>query len=275
MPRERILIAVKTYPALSQKYGETVCTAGIRPDGTWMRIYPVPFRRLEDEGHYKKFDWIEADFRPATFDPRPETFHPTDFSQFVPRGHVGKNDGWRERRHYLLNQTTVYTDITTLIEKAKQNILSLAMFKPARILGFICENDDREWDPGKIEIMRQKARQGELFPEESWRQTFKLIPKLPYAFSYRFEDINGRQCTLQILDWECGQLYWNCCRQNGEDEEDAIQKVRDKYFQELTRRDLYFILGTTQQHHFTAPNPWVIIGLFYPPHQPQLELNLT
>src|SRR5438552_18797925 len=33
MAAERILITVKTYPTLSRKYGETVCTAGVREDG--------------------------------------------------------------------------------------------------------------------------------------------------------------------------------------------------------------------------------------------------
>jgi hypothetical protein len=48
MEKQRVLITVKTYPTLSRKYGETVCTAGVRPDGSWVRIYPVPFRRLEE-----------------------------------------------------------------------------------------------------------------------------------------------------------------------------------------------------------------------------------
>lgn len=38
---ERILVTVKTYPTLSQKYGETVCTAGVREDGSWVRLYSV------------------------------------------------------------------------------------------------------------------------------------------------------------------------------------------------------------------------------------------
>ncbi len=46
--KQRILVTVKTYPTLSRKYGETVCTAGIGEDGTWIRIYPVPFRRERD-----------------------------------------------------------------------------------------------------------------------------------------------------------------------------------------------------------------------------------
>jgi hypothetical protein len=44
MPLTKVLITVKTYPAISKKYEELVCTAGFREDGTWIRIYPVQFR---------------------------------------------------------------------------------------------------------------------------------------------------------------------------------------------------------------------------------------
>ena len=60
MSKERVLITVKTYPTLSRKYGETVCTAGVREDGSWVRIYPVPFRRLDEEEQYTKYDWLEC-----------------------------------------------------------------------------------------------------------------------------------------------------------------------------------------------------------------------
>jgi hypothetical protein len=112
-----------------------------------------------------------------------------------------------------------------------------------------------------------------MFEEDKWRETFKVIPKLPYAFSYRFEDADGRRSTGQVLDWECGQLYWNCVRR-WSDEEVAVQKVKDKYLGEFGGQDLHFLLGTTQQFHQVAPNPWVIIGVFAPPYQPQLELPL-
>lgn len=71
MARERVLITVKTYPTLSRKYGETVCTAGVREDGSWVRIYPVPFRRLEEAEQYRKFDWLECDLIKSRSDPRP------------------------------------------------------------------------------------------------------------------------------------------------------------------------------------------------------------
>src|SRR5436190_20765703 len=88
MPKERVLIVVKTYPTLSRKYGETVCTAGIRADGTWVRIYPVPFRRLEETEQYRKLDWVELDLIRNNSDPRPESYHPADIHQLVSQGHI-------------------------------------------------------------------------------------------------------------------------------------------------------------------------------------------
>lgn len=86
MARERVLVTVKTYPTLSRKYGETVCTAGIREDGSWVRIYPVPFRRLGEAERYRKYDWIECDLHRRKADPRPESFTPADVSDLKPMG---------------------------------------------------------------------------------------------------------------------------------------------------------------------------------------------
>ena len=82
----------------------------------------------------------------------------------------------------------------------------------------------------------------------------------------------GRQSTLQILDWEIGALYWNCLRMANGDEAQALAKVREKYFDTFVKTDLHFFLGTTQQWHAVAPNPWVIIGVFPVPHDDRLSL---
>ena len=111
-----------------------------------------------------------------------------------------------------------------------------------------------------------------MFAEDPWRQTFQVIPKLPYSFSYRFEDEAGRASEMQVLDWEAGALYWNCLRSCNGDEPAALTKVRQKYFDDFTRKDLHFFLGTTQEFHFRAPNPWVIIGVLPIPHEKQMDL---
>lgn len=120
--------------------------------------------------------------------------------------------------------------------------------------------------------MRNLAAQGSLFPREAWRETFKLIPKLPYLFSYRFSDADGKNSELQVLDWECGQLFWNCLSAAGGDEVAALNKVKAKYLGEFARTDLHFFLGTLRQFHGFSPNPWAIIGVFPVPHEKQLAL---
>ena len=71
--KEKILVLVKTYPTKSNKYVETVCTAGIREDGSWVRIFPIPFRRLEDYQRFKKYQWIECTLYKSEKDKRPES----------------------------------------------------------------------------------------------------------------------------------------------------------------------------------------------------------
>ena len=67
-------------------------------------------------------------------------------------------------------------------------------------------------------------------------------------------------------------MYWNCLRDHGGDEKVALEKVRVKYMDQFLKTDLHFFLGTTQEFHFRAPNPWVIIGVFPIPHERQGEL---
>jgi hypothetical protein len=159
-----------------------------------------------------------------------------------------------------------------VIAGAKANQVSLAVFKPARITDFIWEEETREWDPNRLREIRDLTRQLELFADNGWRNTFKAIPKLPCSFSYRFEDTAGNRSELQVLDWETGALYWNCLRSTDGDEPKALAKVRRKYFASFLKTDIHFFLGTTQQFHFRAPNPWVIIGVFPIPHDRQLGL---
>lgn len=270
--KQRILITVKTYPTLSKKYGETVCTAGVREDGTWVRMYPVPFRRLGEAEQYRKYDWVECQLLRNPTDPRPETYRPVDENELQPVAHIDTSDQWRERRRILLKTAKVFNSLEEVIEGAKANEISLAVFKPSKIVDFIWEEEERDWDPGKVQQMRNITNQYDLFEDNKWRETFKLIPKLPYSFSYKFEDANGKKSELQILDWEIGQLYWNCLRSTNGDEPQALAKVKQKYIDAFSKTDLHFFLGTTQQFHFVAPNPWVIIGVLPIPHERQLGL---
>ncbi len=272
MPTEQLLITVKTYPTLSKTYGELVCTAAVRQDGSWVRLYPVPFRLLEYEKRYEKWSWIETALRKGTRDVRPETHHPIDPLAIRVVGKWGTDDGWAERRKLILEKGRVYTNLTHIVDEAHANRLSLAVFKPTRILGVVVEPCERDWDPEKVDhIQRTMHDQGQLFADKDWGKTLRLIRKVPYNFSYTYEDDAGRETTQQILDWEIGQLFWKCMAGAGGDEKAAIAKVKEKLLDDLGKKDLHFFLGTTEQFHLRAQQPWLIIGLFYPPHPPRAQ----
>lgn len=77
-----------------------------------------------------------------------------------------------------------------------------------------------------------------------------------------------------MLDWEVGALFANCKKRANGNEKKALQKVKQKYFDEFGKTDLHFVLGTTLAWHSVAPNPWVIIGVLPIPHERQPELAL-
>lgn len=269
MALTKVLITVKTYPTLSTKYEELVCTAGFREDGTWIRIYPIPFRKKAYHEQYKKYDWIEVDLVKNNADFRPESYRPFSHdSEIRIAGHINTERNWRERKNLCLGK--IYYNLTELIAEAKDKNLgtSLAVFKPTEILDFTVEATEKVWDKDKL----AKLNQLNLF-ETSRQGKFEVVKKLPYKFSYVFSDNRNRKSQLMIEDWETGQLYRNCLAQHNGNEEKAIADVRQKYLEDFAKtKDLHFFLGTTQQYHNVAVNPFIIVGTFHPSKEVQLPL---
>lgn len=272
MAKTKVLITVKTYPAISGKYDELVCTAGFLEDGTWIRIYPVAFRKKAYDQQYKKYDWIEIDLDKNTSDFRPESYRPHSHDAEIDIvGHIGTEDNWTERKKYVLGK--VYFNITELIAEAhnKDICTSLAVFKPTKILDFTVEEVEREWDQKKIAKLDEERKQMDLFKQPE--DPFKVVNKLPYKFSYVIEDNQGTRSKMMIEDWELGQLYWNCLARYDGNETKAVADVRKKYFDDFAKtKDLHLYLGTSQVHHYPSRNPFMIIGTFHPKIETQLSM---
>ena len=266
--KTRVFITVKTYPTLSSKYDELVCTAGITDKGKWIRIYPIPFRQLKWEDQYKKYQWIELDLIKNRRDFRLESHSPADQGRSIQVKELVSN--WEERKRIVFKEK-VYTNMMNLVEQARSENNSLAIFKPQKILDFKIEPVERQWDPEKIKRIKENSSQLNLFDSDKPFDFFKIVNKLPYKFSYVFEDEKCRQSTLMIEDWEIGALYWNCLKRE-KNEKKACQKVKQKYLNEFKRKDLHFFLGTTLKFHKISPNPFIIIGVFYPPVNNQQTL---
>lgn len=264
MALTKVLITVKTYPTISTKYEELVCTAGFLEDGRWIRIYPVQFRKKAYAEQYSKYQWVEIDLVKNTEDFRPESFRPVSHETEISILDSIAPDGssWDERRKIVLNN--VYTNLTKLISEAKDKcvLTSLAVFKPTEIIDVKVKAVDREWDKEKLQTLNQLN----IF-ETVQTEKPKVVKKLPYEFSYVFKDDEGKCSTLMIEDWELGQLYWNCLKQHG-DEKVACEKVRYKYFDDFAKtKDLHLFLGTAKTFQLRSPNPFLVIGTFHPKHQ--------
>ncbi|HAY3563434.1 hypothetical protein [Elizabethkingia anophelis] len=272
MAKTKVLIVVKTYPAISNKYDELVCTAGFLEDGTWIRIYPVQFRKKAFGEQYKKYDWIEIDLIKNESDFRKESYRPVAYETEIKiLDHIDTKGNWLLRKDIVL-KNKVYNDLEVLIAEAKNRsiLTSLATFKPTEVLNFISEEVGREWDKNKLAKLEQDRRSNLFAQEES---IFKVVRKLPYKFSYVIKDIKGKQSKMMIEDWEIGQLYWTCLKAHGGNEEKAIADVKKKYFDDFAKtKDLYLFLGTSQLYHFNGKNPFMIIGTFHPKIEHQLSL---
>ncbi|MBF0648587.1 hypothetical protein IR083_07130 [Dysgonomonas sp. GY75] len=281
MARKKILITVTTIPLPSRSYDELVCTAGLLEDGSWIRIYPMPLsfiRGLKIDGKVQqtKYTWIELDVRRRDEDFRPESHSPIDynFKDLAILNHIDTKNHWEERKQYCVEKAKVYTNMTELIEDSKEpKNISLATFKPSKILDLVIEPTDREWKPEWQSLIQQHQINFDN-PDEPLQK--ELSAKIPYTFSYKFEEESGTTRTLMVEDWEIAQLYWNCLRRNDGDEAKACQEVKNKYLNIFTQEhDIYFFLGTTKEWHMRrARNPFVIIGVFYPKKNPNTQLKL-
>lgn len=269
-----VLVTVKAYPQPSERYEELVCTAGLLNGTCWIRIYPVPFRFLQDNSKFPKYSWIKLDLQKNTSDFRPESYRPElgvdEKIKIIDK--IGTENNWALRKQYVLRE--VFHSMNDLIGLAKNPELnkSLAVVKPERIIDFKVAETQRDWK----EKWRKLWKQTSIFDLDPFGniKERELISKLPYEYRYQFltkGDSNPR--TAIIEDWEIGALFWNCLKRYDGDEERANHKVREKYFEEfINRKDLYFFMGTTLANHIKAPNPFIIIGVFYPPKVPQIPL---
>ena len=281
---EKILVTVMTYPTLSEKHFETVCTAGFREDGSWIRIFPVPYRMLlgrDESKRYHKWQWIEVDLEQnLTHDKRRESYHIRNIDSLKLLSPIDiKPTNWDLRLSWVFKNKTVYKNMSDLLDDTKRNNTSLAVLKPSRIIDVVFKKEDMSKFEERLKHQEDKYKaellQLRLFEDENeMNETFRFAEKVPYKFSYVFTTEDGKQRTLMIEDWEIGMLYRNVF-QKYKSEEITCQKVREKYLK-MAAEDIYLFLGTSYEWHMkNAPDPYLIIGVFAPPKKDAIQTFLN
>ena len=258
---QRVLVIAKTYPELSSKYGETVCTAAVNESGEPLRLYPIPFRYLSGPQRFKRYQWISASLGKSEHDVRPESYSVAQGSIVLEEEVPSTSDGWgRRAEHVLKSPSWQYSSMRELLKRQQEKESSLAFVRPHEVTSVsIRKKDagDAETFDQKLCTLRQinsaKRKQLDLF-ESTVPPAMKTLEYLGarVCVDWRCTDIDCSGHTMQILDWEICELS----RKSGP--EAAVEKVRALLNRE--HYDAAFMLGNIHMY----PASFAIIGLWYP-----------
>lgn len=257
---EKILILAKTYPSPSSKHVETSCVAGINEHGRMRRLYPVPFRLIEEGRRFKKWQWITVRIEKAAQDHRPES-HRLYIDTLSCGEEVSSRRDWVMRWQWL-ERIPSFTDFEALRSACDHQKLSLGLVRPKLLNGLeIRKARHPDWTAEEREKLMRYELQGQLFPEAEVRKQVAGLRKIPFDFYYRYtcETPDGEKDYLhKIVDWEAGALFWNCKRHHAKDWEGPF---REKLEVQMRDREMMFLMGN--QHRFQ--DQWLIVSLIYPP----------
>ena len=98
--QKRVLITVRTYPTPAQKGVEVSCTAGITDQNEWIRLFPIPYRYMDYDQRFRKYEWIDlrvrkaSDFRRESYNPDVDSIKRSEWIS------SGKNK-WAERKEIV------------------------------------------------------------------------------------------------------------------------------------------------------------------------------
>ena len=259
---EDILVTVKTYPEISKKYRETVCTAGIlKSTKKLVRIYPIRYRYLDGEQKFKKYQWIKADISKGSKDYRPESYNVIPDSIEL-GAHIGTQNSWQERCAWVLNENTVFRSVENLQKHREEFGVSLGLVKPKKVLDFKIKRKTQDEIDGSLRKKKLAYQQLDLFEKDD-----SSLEILKHRFYLKFEcdDEGCSRHEMSILDWEIAQLYR---RLRGDANWEA--KLRSKIMDEIfgAKKETFLFLGNMALRHHI----FCILGFFYPPRERPLPL---
>lgn len=254
----RVLVTVKAYPQPSQRYGETVCVAGVRIDTgapSWVRLYPVGFRDLPRAHQFKKYQVVDLRAGVTSKDQRPESRRPNLESMELGEV-IDTKRRWQRRWEHLGPLAGATSTCELLAKQGPVTAPSLGLVKPA--VDDLTVEKNEEFAADK-KALAEMAAAPDLFGSPE-RSPLEAAPfKLKYRYRCESEKCPGHHQS--IIDWEAGESArkWR----EGYSESDLVDAMRKTWLDQLcaTDRDTYFYLGNQAAHR----RSFLVLGVFWPP----------
>jgi hypothetical protein len=253
--RLSVLITVKASPNPSAQYGETVCVAGLSTElerPSWIRLYPINFRHLEQDIRFSKYDIVEVDAFPSAKDPRVESWRPQMDTLRV----IRSVKPWKPRRVFL--DPVVEPSMCAVYQRAKTDARapSLALISASRVDGF-----DIELHPGWTRAEQLKidayVNQLELFTGQDKSPLY--APRFRGFYRWHCHEPTCSGHRQGIIDWEFVALQRKLRHL---DNDQSVQALKKRFLTEIchSSKDLAFYVGNQAKRHQT----FSILGAYYP-----------
>jgi hypothetical protein len=245
------VVLVKALPHRSSDYFETVCCAGVGRDFRWRRLYPVPFRVLEEEQQFSRWSWVRYKFTSPSNDPRRES-QKVDPASIVSAKQLNAPERSRLAR--------MLTRMSTAEAEARGE--SLTLVKP-KSLSF-------SWrKKSEAELSEERIKHNKLASQISFlNKTPDPLEPCPYDFSVDWTDQLGSKHTHTCDDWETSTAFFR--RRMAGGDAGALSSLRQTYEDEYLQRGMRLALGT----HSRRNKQWLLVGMIRVDDDPQAELSL-
>jgi hypothetical protein len=264
----KVVVLVKAAPVMTSELEETMCVAGIRVDEgppEWIRLHPVPFRDLDDERKFAKYQAVSVVVRRPRSDRRPESWSPIH-GTILPAEFMSTDSGWAQRRHLVepLGETTMCELIEANRTGSGPGTPSLAVVRPVEPPKLkIVERDESQLREWRRRAAGAASRVSLFDDPDIRRPEFEVVPwRFQYGYRCSARSCNGH--TQTIVDWEALALWRHVRHQrNWQD------KIRRKFEESLWHgRDSVLFVGNQEQY----PMSFLVLGVFWPPTGPAQEV---
>lgn len=256
--KARVLITVKTTPQPSRKYRDTVCTAGVRLDTErpeWIRLYPIPFRYLDSDLQFTKYDVLELEIRRRHEDSRLESYSP-DWASVTKVDHF---DPWERRVDALRDLPLTNTCELSAAAKLHHGAPSLGLGGVADVTALHFE-PHKGWNEKQKAILSRALEEVDLFEPGPSAKRLEP-PRLVVTYRYRCTAPTCPGHSGQILDWELTALQQ---RLRTATDSELKRQIEAKFVGEMFApgRDTHFFMG-----NFENPikrDKFSVLGVWYP-----------
>lgn len=248
---------MKAAPQPSTTYGETVCVAGLQDPAdqpTWIRLYPVPFRYLDGDRQFHKYQLITVATRDAGADKRPESHKIVADSISIKTS----LKTWAQRAQWIERiETPTMCHLQNVIRQ-DLNATSLAAVRPTRPERLTFERNPG-WTAEQLRKFEAYRNQGSLI--DPIPLPLLEAPRFRVRLRYRCSETRCAGHQQTIIDWELNALQ---AHHQWSSDDELRAAITQRFFENPfgSRKDPLIFVGN--QEDVRRRGSFTVLGLYYP-----------